>query len=84
MKGLTCMKIVKRPPLTNRTGRIVIEDRAMREKPEACWECPVANEYTMCMLSSKVYEDLDQQYADCPLMEMEVVLRDRKRGEGDE
>ena len=78
------MKIVKRPPLTNRTGRIVIEDRAMREKPEACWECPVANEYTMCMRSSKVYEDLDQQYADCPLMEMEVVLRDRKRGEGDE
>lgn len=52
----------------------------MREKPEACWECPVADEYTMCMLSSKVYDDLDRQYEDCPLMEMEVVLRDRKRG----
>lgn len=84
MNGLSCMKIVKRPPLTNVPGRIVIADRAMLEKPKACWECPVANEYTMCMLSSNVYDDLDQQYADCPLMEMEVVLRDRKRGEGDE
>lgn len=78
------MRMIKRPPLTNVPGRVVIADRAMREKPEACWKCPIANEYTMCMLSSKVYEDLDQQYADCPLMEMEVVLRDRKRGEGDE
>lgn len=74
------MRMIKRPPLANYPGKIVIADRAMREKPEACWECPVANEYTMCMLSSKVYEDLDQQYEDCPLMEMEVVLRDRKRG----
>lgn len=78
------MRMIKRPPLTNVPGRVVIADRAMWEKPEACWKCPIANEYTMCMLSSKVYEDLDQQYEDCPLMEMEVVLRDRKRGEGDE
>lgn len=76
--------MIRRPPLKNYPGKIVIADRAMLEKPEACWECPVANEYTMCMLSSKVYEDLDQQYEDCPLMEMEVVLMDRKRGEGDE
>ena len=78
------MRMIKRPPLANYPGKIVIADRAMGEKPEACWKCPVANEYTMCMLSSRVYEDLDQQYADYPLMEMEVVLRDRKRGEGDE
>ena len=80
MNGLTCMKTVRRPPLKNYPGKIVIADRAMWEKPEACWKCPVANEYTMCMLSSRVYDDLDRQYEDCPLMEMEVVLRDRKRG----
>lgn len=63
--------MIRRPPLKNYPGKIVIADRAMWEKPEACWECPVANEYTMCMLSSMVYEDLDRQYADCPLMEVE-------------
>ena len=70
---MSCMKTVKRPPLANYPGKIVIADRAMWEKPEACWECPIANEYTTCMLSSKVYEDLDQQYEDCPLMEIELV-----------
>ena len=67
------MKTVKRKPLTNIPGKIVIADRAMWEKPKACWECPVASEYTMCMLSSKVYDDLGQQYVDCPLMEIELV-----------
>ena len=67
------MRMIKRPPLANYPGKIVIADRAMREKPEACWECPIANEYTMCMLSSKVYEDLDRQYEDRPLMEVEEV-----------
>ena len=67
------MRMIRRPPLANYPGKIVIADRAMREKPEACWKCPVANEYTMCMLSSKVYDDLDQQYVDCPLMEIELV-----------
>ena len=67
------MRMIKRPPLKNYQGKIVIADRAMWEKPEACWKCPVANEYTMCMLSSKVYDDLDRQYEDCPLIEIELV-----------
>ena len=57
-------KLVREP------GRVVIAENALPRKPKECPGCPILDDCDLCMLSWKVYKNLDEQYAECPLIEM--------------
>ena len=44
-------------------------------KPAECAECPICNEYDECLLLPKWYRTWDEQYRECPLVEVQVFER---------
>lgn len=50
--------------------RVYISEKALKEKPLHCAECPMRDaEYDDCVLSPVSYKEWDEQYKNCPLIE---------------
>lgn len=49
--------------------------KGMDKKPEHCTDCPICNEYDECMLLPFVMSTWEEQYAKCPLFEIELTER---------